>query len=67
MQNFYLKQHFLSYSTLNNLFIPVKMRKKIKIASDKPVKEIEELVLADEIIVKWLDGKPVKKVIVVPK
>ena len=43
------------------------MRKKIKIASDKPVKEIEELVLADEIIVKWLDGKPVKKVIVVPK
>jgi leucyl-tRNA synthetase len=31
------------------------------------VNEIEELVLADETIRKWLDGKVPKKVIIVPK
>ena len=44
-----------------------KMRNKMKFALDKPVDEIEALVLADETIRKWLDGKNPKKVIIVPK
>ncbi|MFN3851977.1 MAG: leucine--tRNA ligase [Spirosomataceae bacterium] len=44
-----------------------KVRNKITFAADTPIEEIEKAVLADEAVIKWLEGKPVKKVIVVPK
>jgi leucyl-tRNA synthetase len=39
---------------------------RISILLDMSKEEIEKNVLADEIVQKWLDGKPSKKVIVVP-
>ncbi|MCG8308689.1 MAG: leucine--tRNA ligase [Cytophagales bacterium] len=44
-----------------------KMRTKIKFALDKSPGEIENEVLENDVIKKWLDGKSPKKVIVVPK
>ncbi|MEM7107653.1 MAG: class I tRNA ligase family protein, partial [Bacteroidota bacterium] len=44
-----------------------KMRAKLKFPLDMPREDIEKQVLADTTIQKWLDGKPPKKVIVVPK
>jgi leucyl-tRNA synthetase len=64
-------QYNENYMTEDSFDYPImvngKMRKKISFAVDKPVNEIEELVLADETIRKWLDGKVPKKVIIVPK
>ena len=60
-----------SYMTEDSFDYPImvngKMRNKMKFALDKPVDEIEALVLADETIRKWLEGKNPKKVIIVPK
>jgi len=44
-----------------------KMRTKINFPLDKNPKEMESVVLENEIIKKWLDGKSPKKVIVVSK
>lgn len=44
-----------------------KVRHKLIFAADKPQNEIEREVLSDENVIKWFDGKPVKKVIIVPK
>jgi len=33
--------------------------------TDKPIKEIEEEVLNSEVVKKWAEGKPIKKMIVV--
>jgi leucyl-tRNA synthetase len=44
-----------------------KLRTKIKFALDKNSKEIESEVLQNEVVMKWLDNKQPKKVIVVPK
>tara|TARA_B110000046_G_scaffold176081_1_gene201366 strand:+ start:2614 stop:5385 length:2772 start_codon:yes stop_codon:yes gene_type:complete len=44
-----------------------KMRVKLSFSSDTPATEIEQAVLNHTIIKKWLDGKPPKKVIIVPK
>lgn len=49
------------------IMINGKMRTKIKFPLDKNPKEIETEALAHDIVVKWLDGKSPKKVIVVPK
>ena len=43
-----------------------KRRDEVTIARDLPVKEVEALVLALDSVRRTLDGKPVKKVIVVP-
>jgi leucyl-tRNA synthetase len=43
-----------------------KVRTKMEFALDMPKEDIEKLVLASEIVIKWTDGKPPKKVIVVP-
>ncbi|MEH0156344.1 leucine--tRNA ligase [Limibacter armeniacum] len=43
-----------------------KMRTKISYPLDKPKGEIEKEVLENEIVQKWVDGKPLKKIIVVP-
>ena len=44
-----------------------KVRTTISFAIDRAPTEIERVVLADEIVQKWLDGKLPKKVVVVPK
>ena len=44
-----------------------KVRATINFAVDKNPKEIETEVLANEVILKWLEGNSPKKVIVVPK
>lgn len=44
-----------------------KMRAKLKFSASATPKEIEEAALSDERILKWMDGKPAKKVIVVPQ
>ena len=64
-------QYNESYMTEDSFDYPImvngKMRNKMKFALDRPMNEIEELVLADETIRKWMDGKDAKKVIIVPK
>lgn len=44
-----------------------KVRATIAFAVDKPNTEIEQEVLANDAVVRWLEGKPVKKFIIVPK
>ncbi|MCC9167024.1 leucine--tRNA ligase [Pontibacter harenae] len=43
-----------------------KMRAKLTFATDTPREEIEKAVLADEQVTKFFDGKPPKKIIIVP-
>ena len=43
-----------------------KARFNITVPADMPAKEVEALALADESAAKWLDGKTVRKVVVVP-
>jgi leucyl-tRNA synthetase len=43
------------------------MRFKLELPADMTVKEIEKAVLDAEETKKWLEGKPVRKIIVVPK
>jgi len=60
-----------AYMTEDSFEYPImvngKMRNKMKFAINRPVNEIEDLVLADETIIKWMAGKTAKKVIIVPK
>ncbi|MBC7569947.1 MAG: class I tRNA ligase family protein, partial [Spirosoma sp.] len=44
-----------------------KVRTTISFAIDRAPAEIEQVVLADEVVLKWLEGKTPKKVVVVPK
>lgn len=44
-----------------------KVRAKLSFPIDQDVKEIEVAVLANEVVQKWTEGKPPKKVIIVPK
>jgi leucyl-tRNA synthetase len=43
-----------------------KVRAKMNFALDMPKEDIEKLVVASEIVQKWAEGKPPKKVIIVP-
>ncbi|RAV98087.1 leucine--tRNA ligase [Pseudochryseolinea flava] len=43
-----------------------KVRAKMNFALDMPKEDIEKLVIASEIVQKWAEGKPPKKVIIVP-
>lgn len=60
-----------SYLVENSHEYPIsingKVRAKVSFPVDKNPKEIEEEVLANEIVMKWTEGKPPKKVIIVPK
>ncbi|MEO1053072.1 MAG: leucine--tRNA ligase [Bacteroidota bacterium] len=60
-----------SYLTEDTFEYPIsingKMRTKIHIAVDMPKEEVEKMVLEDETVMKWTEGKTPKKVIVVPK
>lgn len=44
-----------------------KVRASLTFSADAQTAEIENEVIANEIVQKWLEGKPIKKVIVVPK
>ena len=43
-----------------------KRRGEITVAKDLPTAEVEKLALANEDVIKFLAGQPVKKIIVVP-
>ncbi|PWL28069.1 leucine--tRNA ligase [uncultured Roseivirga sp.] len=59
----YLKESDIEYPVMIN----GKMRTKLQLSADMNKAEIEAAALADETVQKWLEGKPPKKVIVVPK
>ena len=44
-----------------------KVRVNLNFPSDMPKEEIEKQVLANEQVIKWMEGKELKKIIVVPK
>jgi leucyl-tRNA synthetase len=58
----YLKENAFEYP----ISINGKVRAKMNFALDMPKEDIEKVVLASEIVQKWSEGKPPKKVIVVP-
>ncbi|MDH5529232.1 MAG: hypothetical protein OEY05_04270, partial [Paracoccaceae bacterium] len=43
-----------------------KRRAEITVPTDMPASEVEKTALADEAVIKFLAGQPVKKLIVVP-
>lgn len=43
-----------------------KRRAEITVAKDLPPAEVERIVLADEAVIRFLAGQPVRKLIVVP-
>ncbi len=58
----YLKENAFNYP----ISINGKVRAQMNFALDMPKDDIEKVVLASEIVTKWTEGKPPKKVIVVP-
>ena len=44
-----------------------KLRGKIAVAVDAPKEDVEALAMADENVMKFIEGKTIRKVIVVPK
>jgi leucyl-tRNA synthetase len=58
----YLKESSFEYP----ISINGKVRTKMEFALDMPKEDIEKVVLASELVNKWTEGKPPKKVIVVP-
>jgi leucyl-tRNA synthetase len=58
----YLKEDSFEYP----ISINGKVRTKMNFALDMPKEDIEKLVLASEVVNKWTEGKPPKKIIVVP-
>jgi leucyl-tRNA synthetase len=58
----YLKKNSFEYP----ISINGKVRAKMEFALDMPQEDIEKIVLAADAVVKWTEGKPPKKVIVVP-
>ncbi len=59
------------YLTENNFEYPISINGKVRVKMTFPAEtlpaDIEKAVLAEETVQKWLEGKPPKKVIVVPK
>jgi leucyl-tRNA synthetase len=58
----FLKENAYEYP----ISINGKVRAKMNFALDMPKEDIEKLVMASEIVMKWTEGKAPKKVIVVP-
>jgi leucyl-tRNA synthetase len=62
-------QHDDQYLTESSFNYPIsingKVRAQMNFALDMPKEDIEKVVLASEIVLKWTEGKPPKKVIVV--
>ncbi|MFN9329281.1 MAG: hypothetical protein ACK576_08370, partial [Cyclobacteriaceae bacterium] len=60
-------EQYLVESSFNYpISINGKVRTEINFALDLPKEDIERNVLASEVVQKWTEGKPPKKVIVVP-
>jgi leucyl-tRNA synthetase len=60
-------EQYLTESSFNYpISINGKVRAQMNFALDMPKEDIEKVVLASEIVLKWTEGKPPKKVIVVP-
>jgi len=59
----YLKENSHEYPVSIN----GKMRTKLSFPVDTSREEIQEVVMANDVVQKWLDGKAPKKVIIVPK
>jgi leucyl-tRNA synthetase len=57
----YLKENSISYP----ISINGKTRTTLELPADMEADEIEKIVLADELVQKWMDGKPLRKIIVV--
>ena len=62
----YNEQYLVQSSFEYPISINGKVRVKMEFALDMPKEDIEKLVLASEAVTKWTEGKPPKKVIVVP-
>jgi leucyl-tRNA synthetase len=60
------EKHLIESSKVYPISINGKTRTNLEFPLDMSKEDIEKNVLADEIVKKWLDGKPPKKVIVVP-
>jgi len=59
-------EQYLTESSFNYpISINGKVRTQMNFALDMPKEDIEKIVLASEIVLKWTEGKPPKKVIVV--
>jgi leucyl-tRNA synthetase len=58
----YLKEDAFEYP----IQINGKVRVNLSFASDASKEEIEKEVLANEQVIRWMEGKPLKKIIVVP-
>lgn len=60
-----------SYLVENTIEYPVsfngKMRFKLELPADMPVNEVEQAATTNELANKWLEGKQIVKIIVVPK
>lgn len=62
----YDAQYLIESSFSYPISINGKVRAQMEFALDVPKEEIEKIVLASEIVLKWTEGKTPKKVIVVP-
>lgn len=60
------EQYLVESSHNYPISINGKVRAQMEFALDMPKEDIEKQVLASEIVLKWSEGKPPKKVIVVP-
>jgi leucyl-tRNA synthetase len=62
----YDEQYLIESSFNYPISINGKVRALMNFALDMPKEDIEKLVVASEIVQKWSEGKPPKKVIIVP-
>lgn len=62
----YDEQYLIESSFTYPISINGKVRAQMSFALDMPKEDIEKLVMASEIVQKWSEGKPPKKVIIVP-
>jgi len=60
------EKHLVESSKVYPISINGKTRTNLEFPLDMPKDEIEKQVLANDVVQKWLDGQPPKKVIVVP-
>ena len=59
----YLKEDKVTYAVSFN----GKARYNIEVSADMPQKDVEEKALSHELAQKWIDGKTIRKIIVVPR
>jgi leucyl-tRNA synthetase len=62
----YDEQYLIESSFNYPISINGKVRAQMNFALDMPKEDIEKIVMASEIVQKWSEGKPPKKVIIVP-